>query len=398
MSDEELNDVEDELENVNDDVQELEIESDLDESLNYDDYTYEDIDGEKENVLLSKQWYKRIEVDSWKTKMHGATIGIRQKDQYRAQSRQFTASMQVVGDVEFFSYSPEDLNKAPEERGKPEKVKDYKEVLAINQGFWDLKEENSVIKKAAEKYKDTYEPSAWQPFLRRLVIKEFSELKRDAKKKGHAGRWRGTIEESVLMGISMTFGEREPRPFFYINIPGYNYRIALMRTHTFIGDRYMFTIPNPNTGELTTFELRGKRMTPGDDFECFNAETDELIASLDDRKLNIGGKVTITFRDEPEFEQINRSTVLRAVLILFAVLIRYMDDINDKYDKAYEALRKKESYLKDLAKAKKKGDEAKIEETKKKYDEMTRKCKMIKAVIVTNSELTLHYNPRRVRT
>jgi hypothetical protein len=395
-NEEESDDFED-LTEVEDTFQETELESDLDESLNYDDYNLEDIAGEREDIQLSKQWYKRIEVDLWKTKLHAATIGIRQKDQYRAQSRQFTANMDVIGDVEFFAYSPEDLNLDPKDRQEPKKVDDYKEIIAINKSFWDHEDESSMIFKLAQKHSKEYDPKKLAKYFRRLVIRTFTELERDKKKKGHAGRWRGTIEESILNSITMTFGEKDPRPFFYLSIPGFNYRVALMRTHTFVGDRYVFTLPNPNTGELNTFIIEGKRATPGDDFEVF-LESGERVAVIDDRKLNVGGKVTITFNDEKEYETLNRSTVFRHVLILFSIMLKFMDEINEKYDSAYKALRKKEEIQKKMQKAMKNKDEEKMKEIKANYEKLQKECKLIRSLIVTNSELTLHYNPRRIRT
>ncbi len=397
---EENEDIEDELDDVNNDLQELDLGSDEDESQNMDDYSTEDIDGEKEAVQLSRQWYKRIEIDSWKTQIHSATLGIRQKDQYRAQSRQYTASMEVRGDITFYSYSPEDLAKPYKERGSEKKVTDYKEIMAINSSFWDVDDKNSAVYKQAEKASQDYDPKKYAPLLRRLVLKTFSELKRDKKKKGHAGRWRGTIEESIVNSMSSSFGENriKPRPFFFLNIPGYNYRIGLKRTHTILGERYVFTIPNPDTGELSTYRIKGRRFTPGKDYIVYDSETKEKVATIDDRKLNIGGKVTIKFRPEPEFENLNRSTVFRSILIHFGAVNQYMNEVNTKYKKIRKALQMKRKYLKAIRKAEKKEDPAAIEAAKIKYEEIQNKCKMIKSVPVTNSELTLHYNPRRIRT
>ena len=387
------------LDDVVDDVQDLDIGAD-DDSLDYDDFSSEDIDGEKEAVLMSKQWYKRIEIDMWMTKAHMATMGIRQQDQYRAQSRQYTANMEVKGDITFYAYSPEDLNKPFEERKRPVKVLDYKEIVGYNKGFWDHADKKSSIYKQAEKSAEDYDPGEYSKLLRRLVIKTFSELKRDKKKKGHAGRWRGTMEESVVLGTNAMFGENrgKPRPYFYLNLPGYNYRLLIWRSHTIIGDRYMFTVPHPKTGELTTYRIKGRRFTPGKDFKVYNAETGEKVAEIDDRKLNIGGRITIRFRGEPEFEDLNRSTVFRRTLILFGVLIKYLNPINKKYKSLYKGLKKKRKYLKALNKAKKTKDIAKVDAVKLKYKDVQRKCDMLKAIEVTNSELTLHFNPRRIRT
>ncbi|MHA1775573.1 MAG: hypothetical protein ACTSWC_02295 [Promethearchaeota archaeon] len=388
------------LDEVVDEVQELEIGSDEEESLNMDDYSIEDIDGEKEAIQMSRQWYKRIEVDTWLTKLHMATTGIRQKDQYRAQSRQFTKNMEVTGDISFFSYSPEDLAKPYKERKKEQKDKTYKEVIGYNISFWDHTFKESVIYQEALKHSQDYEPEEFSKLLKRIVIKTFTELKRDKKKEGHAGRWRGTLEESLLMSINNMFGENrgKPRPFFYINLPGFEYRIALMRTHSIIGDRYMFTVPNPKTGELTTFRIKGRRFTPGKDFRVYNAETGERVAEIDDRMLNVGGRTTIRFRSEPEFELLNRSVVFRRVLILFAIYIRFMKENNKKYRHIYKALRMKKKYMRAIKKAKRSKDPAKLQKVNMKFEQLQRKCKMIKSISVTNSEMTLHYNPRRIRT
>nr|QEE15777.1 hypothetical protein DSAG12_01604 [Candidatus Prometheoarchaeum syntrophicum] len=387
------------LDAVVDEVQDLEIGVD-DDSLDYDDFSAEDIDGEKEAVLMSKQWYKRIEVDMWMTKAHMATMGIRQQDQYRAQSRQYTANMEVKGDITFYAYSPEDLNKPFKERKRPVKVLDYKEIVGYNKGFWDYDDKKSSIYRQAEKSAEDYDPAEYAKLLRRLVIKTFSELKRDKKKKGHAGRWRGTMEESVVLGINAMFGENrgKPRPYFFLNLPGYNYRLALWRTNTIIGDRYVFTVPHPKTGELTTFRIKGRRFTPGKDFKVFNAETGEKVAEIDDRKLNIGGRMTIRFRGEEQFEDLNRSTVFRRTLIMFAIMVKFLRPINRKYRRLYRGLKKKKKYLKALNRAKKTQDTAKVDAVKLKYQDVQRECKMLKAIEVTNSELTLHFNPRRIRT
>ena len=411
MLDEENDDFESASE-VEDDAQEMNLGIDDDESLNYDDWEesdiqqekngeYTDVDGDKECIAMSKQWYKRIDVDLWKSDMHMATMGIRQKDQYRAQSRQFTANMKVSGDIEFYGYSKDDLKKDWQNRGKVEK-KDYKEVFGINKSYWDYKDKDTVIAKTAEKFgengKGDYEPKKFAPFLRRMVVKLFSELKRDTKKKGHAGRWRGTMEESVIHSINASFGEHTtPRPAFYISLPGYRYRVLLQRTHSYIGDRYAFTLPNPTTGELTSFLIEGKRATPGKDFNVYYAETGEKVADIDERKMNIGGKVTITFNDEPEYEGLNKSSVFVRILVLFAGSIKFLEDVNKKYDKAMKALEKKADYRKELRKAEEKGDQGKIDQIKAKYEKMQWECKMIKSLIVNNSELTLHLNPRRVR-
>ena len=180
--DEEIDDQDfQDVDEVVDSLQELEMGSDSDESLQMDDYSAEDIDGEKESVQMSRQWYKRIEVDLWKTQMHMDTIGIRQQDQYRAQSRQFTASMKVIGDINFYSYSAEDLGLPLKERKKPQKVTDYKEILGINETFWKARDPESIVYKQAQKMAQDYDPAEYADLLKRLVIKTFTQFRKSAE-------------------------------------------------------------------------------------------------------------------------------------------------------------------------------------------------------------------------
>ena len=55
------------LDEVTELEQELDIGSEEDETLSMDDFSPEDIDGEKEAIQMSRQWYKRIEIDLWAT-------------------------------------------------------------------------------------------------------------------------------------------------------------------------------------------------------------------------------------------------------------------------------------------------------------------------------------------
>ena len=95
---------------------------------------------------------------------------------------------------------------------------------------------------------------------------------------------------------------------------------------------------------------------------------------------------------------LNKSVVFRRILTLFAALVPFLGDIEKKYKNIYKALRKKAKYLKKIKKARKSQDPVKIEKIETKFQDDLRKCKMIKSLVVTNSELTLHYNPRRIRS
>ena len=163
-----------------------------------------------------------------------------------------------------------------------------------------------------------------------------------SEKKLKPEHWRGTLEESQLLGSTMIFGGGHPRPFFYVNMPGYYYRIAIFRVSTRHGERWTFSLLNPKTHELSFFTLRKRFFDPGLNYNVYNAITGDKVAFLDNRVGNIGGRIDIVFRTEPRFQELTRSSVFRRVLILFSALIKYIPEINKKYALIYKLLRSKQ--------------------------------------------------------
>jgi len=353
------------------------------ESTDYDDFDLEGLDAERQGIQMSKEAFTKIEVDLWKTEMHLANISMRQKDAYRAQSRQFTPGMKVIGSIEFSEGS---------------KKSDQKEVIAINDEYWNMDNPENDLASFAEKHKGEYDEKTWKNISRRLIIKTFTELQRDEDRKTSAGRFRAAMEESIVMSNTLTFGEKQPRPFFYITIPGYDYRITLCRVFSFFQERYVFSLINPTTGELMTFRIEYKPFTPGNDYNVFNAETGEKVAFIDEVWGNIGGKVTIQLREEPKFTELNRSSIFRRVLVLFAGLVHFLPDINAKYKLVYKLLRKKKQYIAELNKAEKSPQgQSQKDAVNSKYTQMMKNGELIKALEVGRQELSLHYNPRGIR-
>ncbi len=363
-------------EEFNPDDNESEMNDTGDEFDEYDNYSSEDIASEKEDVELGRESYSRIEIDLYKTKMHGAMVGVRQQAQYMSKSRQFTKNTEVVGEVTYF-YGYEE-----------EKERDgYKEVITINEFFWETEKKSQLYKKAKEEFKD-YDPAKYSKLMRKAVIKSFIGL--DKNRVENKGRWTGSIEESQIFSLALTFGEKDPLPLFFVNLPGYKYRIPIFRTHAVTGERYVFPLVEAETGIVTPFYIEGKRFTPGSDYSVFNPCTMETVAKIDDRSLNVGGKVDIQLYEE--FDDLNRNKVFRRILILFSVLSKYLAEICDTYKTIHRALTAQKGYKKDLGKA---DDPASVNE---KYKKAMQKMKFLKNYTVSPHELSLHYNPRRVRT
>lgn len=355
-------------------------ESTGDEEEEWDAYSLEDIKEEEEYVDVGRESYSRIEVDLYKTKLHGATIGIRQKDQYMSKSRQFTSNMEVKGEIKFF-YGYEQ-----------KKERDgYTEVLAINEYFWETDKDSKLFERAKNSYKD-YDPKEYSKIMRKLIIKTFIGL--DKENETNKGKWTGSIEESQVMSLAMTFGEKDPLPFFWINMPGYKYRIPIFRTHATIGERYVFPLIDEETGKVDVYYIEGKRFTPGSDFEVKNAATMEKVAWVDDRTGNIGGKVDIQLFEEND--DLNRRRSFVRILILFAGASKYFHDLYKDYNKIFESMSAQEQYKRDVKRKTDRGGD--IAEVNEKYRKAMEKLAFLKDYQVSGYELSLHYNPRRVRT
>ncbi|MHA1340879.1 MAG: hypothetical protein ACTSRZ_12855 [Promethearchaeota archaeon] len=351
-----------------------------DEFDEWDEYSTQDIELEKKEVDVGRESYSRIEIDLYKTKLHGATIGIRQKDQYMAKSRQFTKNTEVIGEIKYFS----GYDQAKEREG-------FTEVVTINDYFWNTDKDSALYRRASEYYKE-YNPENFAKLMRKLIIKTFIGL--DKENEDNRGRWTGSIEESQVMSFCLSFGEKDPLPFFWIDLPGYPYRIPVFRTHAVTGERYVFPLINPSDGNVIPFYVEAKRFTPGSDFTVYNAASWEKVAWVDDRATNIGGKVDIQLFEE--FDDLNRNRIFRRILILFAAASKYFHPLYDNYKTVYEGMINQKNYKKEIKKKLEKGED--IAEVNAKYEKAMKKLKFIKQYQVSPYELSLYYNPRRVRT
>lgn len=349
-----------------------------DEFDEYDKYSDEDIKTEKAGELGGAGVYSLMKVDLWRTEMHTAIIGIKKQAVYQSKSRQFSPTTDVVGDVSFYKGYTDD----------PTLEKEYREVVTVENKYWDIKEEKSFIKGIVDKQFSDYNKDEYSKLMRKLIIKTFVGI--TDKEKTVAGNWTGTIEESQIFSLALTFGEKDPLPFFFIDLPGYKYRIPLFRSHAVTGERFVFCLFNDNQ-EVLPFYIEGKRLTPGSDYTVFNAKTMEKVAFLDDRAMDIGGKVDIRLYEE--YDTLNRNSVFRRILILFSAASKFLHEIYRDYKTLYEGLIENKEYIKE--KTKKGADQQKVEE---KFKEAKKKMKYIQSFMVWSKELTMHYNPRRVRT
>lgn len=320
----------------------------------------------------------KIIVDGWRTKMHGANIGIRQKEQWQAKSRKWTDFTVAKGQIEFYDQEYEKdedgkLNK------KGENKLPRKEIIGLDTFYWRTDSKSALTKKYGSKKK--------AQLHKKLIIRTFIELKEgDA----NAGRWTGSLEMSLLDSLTQTFGEHmKGMPSFSIAIPGHRTLIKLTRTHTKVGEEFTFPLLDEKTGELRIIQLREKRLTPGKDFTVIDMQTDIDLGTLDDKKGDLGGKVEIELDVSTELgRQLAKNHVFRRVLILFSAAVYYLDD-------CYKALVKLKKAMKEEKKI------VSIEnpgERKAKAQELVEKGKLVDKLVISKHEQSLHYNPRRLHS
>ena len=234
-----------------------------------------------------KKVLKQVSVDYWITALHGAEIGIRQREQWQSKSRAFTKDMEIFGD---FSINGEKI------------------------GFFGIRE---------DEWKDN----------ERLVIRLFKETENSLS-------WLSSIELSITTSLAHSLGANEVLPS-YVVLQGKGKKMhplekvntKLLTQHK-LGEVFVFFLETKR-GIVDILEIKEKRLTIGCDYEVNDHSTGEVLAFIDSKKFNIGGKVIIEiynskFVDNEEF--IN-------ILIAFSASLRYHDDINKNLENLMKHVR-----------------------------------------------------------
>ncbi|MHA1820844.1 MAG: hypothetical protein ACTSU2_00720 [Promethearchaeota archaeon] len=228
-------------------------------------------------------WVKQIVVDYWMTNLHGAEMGIYQKERLMAKNRQFTSNLELIGSVK--------------EEGKPDGM------FAYNAESWD----NVPLKDLAKK---------------RLVIKWFN---------GQSVAWLGTIEEMVINTMRSSIGANDFLPAFKILVPRYRYVVDLTKEHTKLpkmGEIFTFALKDEKNDKWDLYTFDENRFTIGSDWNILRGDS-EIVGKIDEKKLNIGGKFEVEFYDEDLYK--NRA--FKTVVILFTMMLKWKDAIKDKIEK-----------------------------------------------------------------
>jgi len=229
----------------------------------------------------------KISVDLWRTSLHGVEIGIKQKEELMSRSRRFTRDTDIIGKVEVDD----------EEYG----------YVAYRTGPWS---KESIYEKR---------------LTARLFTKDIE--------------WLASIDENFGREILLTLANEEPSPAFIIAHSGQRvvYYIERIRPRFLETDAFLFTyIDEDNV--LHPLLIKSKRFSIGSDWGVTDMRTDKEIAKVDGKVLDIGGRWEIKTKLEDKR--------LWHCLILFATILRFYDEINEKLEKLYKELRKGKALIK----------------------------------------------------
>ncbi len=338
----------------------------------------------------------------------------------------------------------------------PRLKKNGKLVVALNKRYWDTKgtdkskmeeiDSDADGKTDAKKFLDNYLKRKFGEFAdlnRRLIVKVFRDM--DHSEVDKRGIWMGTIEQSLIDSMMLTFGEKDPLFASILTLPGFDYQIQLVRSHAITGQRFILPVIERKVAmeelfaasvekgiEVDTsstekmpmnyysryFVIEGKRFTPGTDFIVKDPMNgNKVVAEIDGRAIDIGGKWEITFKDDT----LSTDPLFRSNIILFALMIKYHPEMQKVMRKLYNEMKRKvRSYNDDELRAAIAMYIEKLEKEKgikipdkpgriafalrllksEKYDsvDIARLLRTKYYMHITPHELSMLFNPRRVRS
>ena len=228
----------------------------------------------KSKTRKPKNIIKKIEVDFWSTGLHGAEIGIRQQEQWQSKSRAFSKDMEIFGEYKY--------------NGKKEGF------FGIRKKEW---EENS-----------------------RLIVKLFKETAKSLS-------WISSIEERNALSVTKSLGANEVLPSFIIIQGKGKQMFPLEKVNTKLvtqgkmGEVYVFFINATTKKRVEVMEFKEKRLTWGCDYDVNNHSTGEMVAFIDSKKFNVGGKVVIEIFN-PEFAA---NVEFITIVTAFATTLKFND-------------------------------------------------------------------------
>jgi hypothetical protein len=236
---------------------------------------------------------REIIVDLWRTKMHGEIIGIKQKEEHMAKSRQFNRDLELFGEVKEVK------------KGEEETIG----YVGYRKGLWDDQKDK---------------------LNRRLVIKLFSK----------SMYYQGTIEEMVAREFTRSLTSRRDFPNFFTLIDGHEYIISVskIRGGWFVPEWFSFRVHYEDEEKFYPIILKHK-VGPGIDYRIVNGIGNKQYGLINGKKFDVGGRYDITLSASDE--NLLSNVVVRT-LILFASTLKFHKSIHKKIKKGTKLMKKGE--------------------------------------------------------
>lgn len=216
----------------------------------------------------SEAWHKFV-IDIWITNFNAIEFGIYKRSRNRAKSRQFTAGMDVFGEV------IEDGQRTG--------------LIAYREDLWKKKE----------------------GIDRRLVFKLFSD----------SLNWRATMDLMMARSLQQTIGARGlPVMTYSVNTNDTDQVVYIERSANkwpLLPENFSFFLLDGN--KIETYRIRQNLIRWGDDYTVYNSR-DEAIGHLDGLVFSIGGKWRCKVKQQYADKR------LLAVLKLFTGMLIFNDD------------------------------------------------------------------------
>jgi hypothetical protein len=212
---------------------------------------------------------REFEVDLWLTDLNTTEVGVYQNSRNRAKSRQFTADMDIFGEIK--------------EKGARVALLGYRSEL------WDKK----------------------TGMDKRLVIKLFSD----------SMRWRGTLDMMLGRSLQLTTGAKGiPVTAFSVNIANHDQIVQLERSASkwpMVPENFsFFVVKDLKDGTPAFYRLRRNWVSTGDDYVLYDGR-DRQVGKINGRMLSIAGKWKVQLTKEVA------DTRLEVVLQLFCGMLKF---------------------------------------------------------------------------
>nr|MDO8117607.1 hypothetical protein [Candidatus Sigynarchaeota archaeon] len=235
---------------------------------------------DKTPLKPGEKFEKKVEVDFWMTNLHGAEIGIYQKERFMAKNRAFSRNLDLVGAVR--------------EEGKPDGM------FGIDKDNWHGVPEKQLAEK-------------------RLVLKWFNSM---------SVAHLGTIEQVVLNSITASITADDELPAFKCVIPNYDFLVDLKKEHTKLpkmGEMFGCAIKDVKEGHWLPVQFDEKRATVGSDWDVKIGDHARVVAKIDEKLLNVGGKFIVTFMDKGLYKM----APFFKTVILFTMMLKFKKEVMD---------------------------------------------------------------------